>query len=46
MRKEKEDPASKVAIYAMVDLDNQYVYALKVHWRINQTNLLISPRHY
>ena len=36
MRKEKEDPASKVAIYAMVDLDNQYVYALKVH-RLTQT---------
>ena len=30
MRKEKEDPASKVAIYAMFDLDNQHVYALKV----------------
>ena len=30
MRKEKKDPASKIAIYAMVDLDNQYVYALKV----------------
>ena len=41
MRKEKKDPASKVAIYAMVDLDNQHAYALKVQchgltWRINQ----------
>ena len=40
MRKETKDPASKVAIYAMVDLDNQYAYALKVQcrgltWRIN-----------
>ena len=37
MRKESKDPASKVAIYAMVDRDNQHAYALKVStWRINQ----------
>ena len=30
MRKGNEDPASKITIHAMVDLDNQHVYALKV----------------
>ena len=35
MRKEKEDPASKIVIYALVDLDNQIVYALKVSTSAN-----------
>ena len=30
MKKETKDPESKIDIYAMVDLDNQHVYALKV----------------
>ena len=32
MRKEKKDPASTITIHAMVDLDNQCAYALKVNF--------------
>ena len=30
MRKESKDPESKIELYAMVDLENQHVYGLKV----------------
>ena len=49
MRKEKKDPASKVAIYAMVDLDNQHAYALKVYVLFKLWELIkhidLSPYH-
>ena len=42
MKKEKKDPFSKVSIYAMVDLDNQHAYALKVSAEVVRLSTLKS----